>query len=180
MQTIINGKRPDKFERFYDSLRMRGFESYEHYLSSDLWRAFNEWYRGLKILPQACLVCGSTHFILHHWNYIRAGEEFPSDVIPLCDEHHLQLHRFLSSSDVQLHEVARQLEECFGISRRDADNLFRPTLRFSQGAMGNRCVGCRKPKLGKLSFCKKCRKEREKKTKKDVAQPAIGLVGQRQ
>jgi hypothetical protein len=44
-------------------------------------------------MPQGCQVCGAKQVDLHHRNYKRiGGKEHLSDLVPLCREHHEQVH----------------------------------------------------------------------------------------
>ena len=65
--------------------------SYRTYLLSDSWRATRERYRASK-LPQGCWVCRVPNVDLHHRTYARLGNEKVIDLVPLCREHHDQLH----------------------------------------------------------------------------------------
>lgn len=119
------------FDKFYDSLRMAGFESYDAYLASEQWQVFNQWYRSIAALPQACLVCGSAQFILHHWNYSRCGMEWPCDVVPLCESHHAELHRWLANgNEGKLSDVIGCLIHCFNFDGREAWRRYKPIEEF--------------------------------------------------
>lgn len=141
--------RPDRYERFHDTLAIRGYRSYDEFLASDAWRDFNDWYRSSS-LPQACLVCGCDEFQLHHWHYEHIGFDDPCDVIPLCREHHLAVHRWMVKTGCELRQVVRQLVECFGFSSDDARQAFRPfKSMFRQASRRTRrCNKCQRP-IGK-------------------------------
>ena len=136
------------FDRFADSMRLAGFSTYADYIASPQWREFNAWYRSIGELPQGCLVCKNETFVLHHWNYSRVGFEWPSDVVPLCEDHHHQLHRWLQTSD-QLRNVARCLIECFGMSSEDALVAYFPTARFAERM---KVAGLQSPKRQPAGF----------------------------
>ncbi|KKL47443.1 hypothetical protein LCGC14_2335480 [marine sediment metagenome] len=135
------------FDKYRDSLAVRGYASYKHYLASEAWRAFNVWYRSTKQLPQACLVCGTVPFLLHHISYKRAGQELLDDVRPLCREHHEQLHRWLANHGGRIGDFDCLLTECFGISAKEAKQKSQRFLR----------LGCNnKPRAVRKFLCKRC------------------------
>ena len=74
-----------------NGLQRCGLRSYRRYLLSDYWRATRERYRASR-LPQGCWVCRAPNVDLHHRTYARLGNEKVSDLVPLCREHHDQLH----------------------------------------------------------------------------------------
>lgn len=102
-------------DKFLDSLRLLGFKSYNDYLQSDVWDLFNTLYRSTK-MPQACLVCESEEFELHHVCYEKVGFEDVFDVVPFCREHHRQVHVWLKKNKwCKLCDVRAQLLYCFKI-----------------------------------------------------------------
>lgn len=164
-QNVIHRKR-DRFTDFHDLLKLRGFDSYDAYLASPQWADFKRWYASSS-LPQSCLVCGSSHYILHHWNYDNVAQEDIADVIPLCDEDHLKLHRWLAANESKIYEVERHLIRCFGMNNGQAKRAFKPfkrrrsenkqriieaqiVLRYCQQC--KRCIPLDHPK----DFCWKC------------------------
>lgn len=68
---------------------------YAAYIRSDHWLAVKKRYRASK-LPQTCLACGGTPVDLHHRTYNRLGQEWLTDLVPLCREHHNQVHNRLN------------------------------------------------------------------------------------
>ncbi len=133
-------KKPDGYEIFYERLKELGFQTYDEYLRSDVWHSFNAWYRS-STYPKQCLVCGSRQFVLHHWTYLRLGYEDLQDVIPLCADHHTELHRYLENNDVKIDALKQQFVGCFGFTETKALRTGRKiTSRFcysnaSQGAV---------------------------------------------
>lgn len=108
-------RRPTRWMKYKEGLRLLGFHDYDSYLRSEYWSAFNEWYNASD-LPKKCTVCGSLNYELHHIRYDRIGCEMLSDVIPLCREHHQQVHSWLlEHPSVPLHHVDVQLSQCFGL-----------------------------------------------------------------
>lgn len=85
---------------FLNKITALGFKTYEEYLDSDLWQQFRKKYFRSKKTKKFCLVClGDDEFNfsveLHHLTYERLGQERLNDVIPLCREHHEQVHEIL-------------------------------------------------------------------------------------
>lgn len=72
-------------------LRELGYRSYKQYLGSEHWEELKEQYRRSR-LPQKCLVCFSPNVDLHHKSYRRLGAERTEDLVPLCRDHHDELH----------------------------------------------------------------------------------------
>lgn len=81
-----------KLRTFQEKLTALGFSSYEAYQRSSWWKRFRSLYAAEHGLPKQCLACGSKDFQLHHITYKRLGRELLTDVIPLCGDHHLQIH----------------------------------------------------------------------------------------
>jgi hypothetical protein len=46
----------------------------------------------VSTLRQQCAVCWDPHVDLHHKTYRRLGEELLDDLVPLCRDHHDELH----------------------------------------------------------------------------------------
>ena len=68
-----------------------GFESYQEYLMSDLWREKREWI--LECFKGKCQKCGSKNNLqVHHKNYNSVGNENMSDVTVLCYNCHKEVH----------------------------------------------------------------------------------------
>lgn len=174
--------RQDSYARFHEMLRVRGYDSYDHYLASDAWRQFNEWYRRSD-LPQSCLVCGCKTVQLHHWTYDNIGQDRPCDVVPLCESHHLELHRWLVASKVPLGQVEVHLRLCFGFDPQAAEAIFRPFLKM-QRALSKpdaiRCRDCREPlpSRWKSACCRTCTHARIERRKK-IAHTAIAARKER-
>lgn len=79
---------------FRERLEALGFDCYDAYLYSDHWSNFKSSWRhnnhGL-----GCVLCGDKNIQLHHHTYERLGSELLTDVTPLCDSHHKQVHDHL-------------------------------------------------------------------------------------
>lgn len=76
--------------RLLAKLESLGYSSYEEYLRSDHWRDVKRAY-GCSDRSQYC-PCGAWGTDLHHRTYRRLGEERLGDLVPLCREHHRELH----------------------------------------------------------------------------------------
>jgi hypothetical protein len=73
-------------------LSARGFNSYAAYLRSPEWDAVRWRYRHSRF-PQCCAFCGVEDFELHHRSYQHVGgQERLYELVPLCREHHDQIH----------------------------------------------------------------------------------------
>lgn len=82
-------KRQAKFlER---GLRELGCETYGEYIESDDWYAKRDEYRESN-RPQPCAVCWDPQVDLHHRTYARLGRPWLDDLVPLCRDHHNELH----------------------------------------------------------------------------------------
>jgi hypothetical protein len=77
-------------------LKRLGFSTYQEYLASDHWRNLRKRYNDSD-LPQRC-VCGRFRDELHHCTYERLGEEFLTDLVPLCWRCHDKLHLLLKTN----------------------------------------------------------------------------------
>jgi hypothetical protein len=78
--------------KFLESnLAKHGFDSYRGYIRSQAWWDTKERYRASG-LPQDCVVCFVPNVELHHKTYARLGNEPLTDLVPLCDLHHDELH----------------------------------------------------------------------------------------
>lgn len=71
-----------------------GFQSYEAYLASDLWKKN----RARANLLRRCWICGTDQFLqFHHRSYENICNEHPDDLIMLCGDHHQEVHKLVSS-----------------------------------------------------------------------------------
>jgi hypothetical protein len=71
-----------------------GFESYDAYLASNLWRAN----KTRLNLPRQCQICGTRRDLhAHHCSYENVCNEQLGDLIVLCDEHHKAVHKLVRS-----------------------------------------------------------------------------------
>jgi hypothetical protein len=80
--------------------------AYDAYLSSRAWKDGRKAWHAAWLTrcgsPPACLVCGRRWSLrsghLHHLTYMRLGDEDDDDLVPLCANHHRQLHWVLAHS----------------------------------------------------------------------------------
>ena len=78
---------------------------------------------------RTCHVCGASDVIeLHHRSYARLGGETLDDLVPLCDDHHDEVHRLEHGDGHDLwtaHEVVRERhlrrEAAIDARRREAE-----------------------------------------------------------
>jgi hypothetical protein len=75
-------------------LRKLGVTSYEDYLQSSYWADAEKRYEAAG-LDRCCLICCRPDFELHHRDYGALGEEPPEHLVPLCRDHHHEVHRLL-------------------------------------------------------------------------------------
>lgn len=64
------------------------------YYESEAWRKTKDRYKKSG-KPQTCLVCNSRLYCLHHLSYKNLGHENLDDLMPLCINHHHELHEVL-------------------------------------------------------------------------------------
>ena len=170
--------RQDSYARFREMLKIRGYATYDDYLASDAWKQFHVWYRRTN-LPQSCLVCQSKDFQLHHWHYDNIGQDDPCDVVPLCESHHLELHRWLKKTGDPLHRVNVHLMKCFGIRPGIANPLFAQFTRMKNGQQRRtkRCGKCnnRFSLKSKSDLCHKCIRAANKQLAITIAITKIAL-----
>lgn len=143
---------------FYDLLRLSGYDSYDHYLHSECWKAFNEFYRSSR-MPKSCLICGSIQFVLHHTCYERVCHEELGDVIPLCDEHHKSLHAWMQKNECPLGDTLKQLVRCFGMRYKKAKALLRPFRSIRREYKLRHCARCGRVIKRGQKECLDCRQQ---------------------
>ena len=68
-------------------------DEYAAYIRSSEWEQKKRKYRASR-LPQGCVVCDCHQVDLHHRSYKRLGNEYLTDLIPLCRAHHRDLHAY--------------------------------------------------------------------------------------
>jgi len=77
-----------------------GFNSYQEYLNSDLWKSKRELFIGEKWAENSrCADCGSkNNLCLHHKTYECVGNERQKDLIVLCKKCHKKRHKINKKS----------------------------------------------------------------------------------
>lgn len=74
---------------------------YSDYIKSDEWKQFRLEY--FKTHKKECRACGSKLRVhLHHKTYVRLGHERLADVVPLCEYHHMALHKKVRKEKLNL------------------------------------------------------------------------------
>lgn len=68
--------------------RQAGYSSYSRYLQSEYWTVFCK-----HIRKKSCFCCRlESQLQVHHITYERLGQEWPTDVITVCDNCHVAIH----------------------------------------------------------------------------------------
>lgn len=91
-------KRGYRYKLFMESIWAMGYRSYDDYLRSDDWKVSKQWYTESG-LPCKCLVCGDSRATLHHWMYEPVHDFRPWQLIPLCEDHHIEIHKHYNIGD---------------------------------------------------------------------------------
>jgi hypothetical protein len=115
-----------------------GFSSYADYLRSEHWLEVKAAYRRNPNFPKTCLICQEPLFQLHHRTYRRIGREKLTDLIPLCQVHHLEVHQASTARNISLWNIEEALGYHFGWTRKRIDVVMRP---FRQAAKAVPVVG---------------------------------------
>jgi 5-methylcytosine-specific restriction endonuclease McrA len=67
--------------------------NYLKYIGSAAWKAKRQQY--FALYGKKCQVCNSRQNIkIHHRTYARFGRELLVDILALCQQHHLEVHKF--------------------------------------------------------------------------------------
>ena len=95
-------------------------EVYRAYIRSADWRRVRDryWRSGL---PKVCQGCGAIEGLhLHHRTYKRLGAERLTDLVPLCESCHAEVHRG-SGKDLWsvTHKVVKRLRRRHGLTGSD-------------------------------------------------------------
>lgn len=90
---------------------------YQDYIQSKEWDKKKREYRRSR-LPQCCVVCGDSKVDLHHRSYKRLGDEYLTDLIPLCRTHHEALHRYHKESGLPLWKATTKYVRSHGKTLR--------------------------------------------------------------
>lgn len=68
---------------------------YNDYINSLAWRLKRQEYFAAKDMPQGCQGCGynGKYLEIHHKTYDRLGNEQLTDLVPVCHDCHMEIHR---------------------------------------------------------------------------------------
>lgn len=82
------------FPPWLDRLMLSGEypELYTLYLQSEYWTSRRDKYKKTKYWAAGCAVCQGTPEAVHHRDYGSIGKEGDKDLLPLCRDHHTQMH----------------------------------------------------------------------------------------
>lgn len=80
------------------------------YLNGSHWMKFCARYKASDRL-QTCFACGQENVSLHHRTYERLGRERLSDVVPLCQSHHRELHHLVNRGEATLYDAHKALKK---------------------------------------------------------------------
>jgi hypothetical protein len=116
---------------FSELLRTSGKLTYEWYINSARWerRKLAYYVNHAKV----CRACGAKKNIhLHHHTYVRLGNEFDADLVPLCENCHTLVHRFHREGKLTLTGATRKFLQLQGADldtprRRKKSKQGRPT-----------------------------------------------------
>lgn len=87
--------------------------TYDQYICSTKWARRKIAYYNKH--QRACRACGATQGIhLHHHTYKRLGNEHDDDLVPLCEPHHVLVHRRHRELGGSLTTVTRHIVEFYG------------------------------------------------------------------
>ena len=67
-----------------------GFDSYEEYLESDMWRSKRELILSLRPICEVCKTKKATQ--VHHLHYNTTGNESSKDLLVVCSSCHEKIH----------------------------------------------------------------------------------------
>jgi len=73
-----------------------GFESYQEYLNSCIWRSKRDLM--LELFP-ICYKCGEEATLVHHLTYKRVCNEKQTDLVTLCKKCHKKIHEVQDGQD---------------------------------------------------------------------------------
>lgn len=123
-----------------ERLTLLGYSNYQDYLSGKHWSNFRNSYTKSS-LPQFCLICKQTNafFNLHHLHYDSLGFEKFSDVIPLCSECHVKLHKLHDLTGTPL-EKANKMKVPINYFSKGKTDLFSVLKAYSR-LTGNKSGG---------------------------------------
>lgn len=89
-----------------------GFNSYQEYINSDIWKTLKQEVKDLRRFDLCCLICGSFNKLsMHHTSYLHLcgdAEEQANFLVPLCSKCHRAISRFISDrQDLSIEDSSR-------------------------------------------------------------------------
>lgn len=116
LQGKLNKTTIGQFSARNRRLRRMGFNSYQDFLKSDVWKKLKEYIFNKKEFKE-CHICGSIRYLVpHHRRYtnlhnIHSLRKMSRDLICLCGDCHTKVHEFnLSSNGDGLNSSIRKLK----------------------------------------------------------------------
>lgn len=85
--------------KFQERLRELGFASCSEYLQSEHWKRFKRRFFASGRSTRCVVCCQKKRIEIHHCTYFRLGVELFDDVVPLCDDHHEAVHKWLTDNN---------------------------------------------------------------------------------
>lgn len=79
---------------------------YERYMRSDKWAKKRQEYRDSG-RPVTCRKCGRPDVQFHHRTYKRFTDEAFDDLVPLCQDHHSDLHTLQRDQGLRVEDATR-------------------------------------------------------------------------
>ena len=104
------------------------YQTYQEYLGSDHWKNI----RALWVAsgyPEHCIACDSLSYQLHHLTYKRLGYERLTDLLPLCDRCHGDVHYFTNGTLLPTDQPDIILSRAFRWSSEEVERKLRSIRR---------------------------------------------------
>ena len=146
-------RRARRVQLFHERLKEAGFDSYQQYLGSEVWRWKKDKARtAWGGIGGICVFCKAPREAWHHKTYTRiGGKENPRrDIIPVCRYCHSLLHAFAGYGNIQwatqkMRSKARKLREVRRGGRKLPTDKIRNQLRSRLGRMRGGRVNIYRP-----------------------------------
>ena len=149
-----------------DRLRELGYSSYAAYLKGPEWTEFKKRYQASNRI-QTCKACSNPKVSLHHVTYYRVGKEELDDVVPLCERHHDQVHRWLKSNKKSLKDTDRAIDVVTRkqVTGRNLERQYKGLTKFEKLRLP---VEVRRQLVGFCHLCGSAAKNNNKTCKRCV------------